>query len=118
MNMKKLLKLAGVAAVLAAVIPYAHTKDEETQEETLKALLWKLTTRPDPEAENKKKTVLDIGLLLPSRKQVEDETEDVDDLFLGDEDFDDEDGEHSDFVIDITIEPRAGDEPAPPVQPE
>ena len=63
--MKKILKFLGGAALAATVIPYAYKKNEQTEEKTVKALLWKASVRPDSELEGKKKFSLSIGFNSP-----------------------------------------------------
>ena len=46
--MKKIWKVLGVAAI-AASVPVVFRKNPETGERTVDALLWQLTTTPDPE---------------------------------------------------------------------
>lgn len=70
--MKTFLKVLGTAAVLATIIPFSHKKDEESGQETYEALLWKAVSRPDPEAENKRKLeTFSIGFRCPFGKDSE-----------------------------------------------
>ena len=62
--MKKLLALLGGTALAAAVIPYAYKKNEETDEKTIQALLWKATINADPE-EGQQKVALSVGFNNP-----------------------------------------------------
>jgi len=72
--MKTFWKVLGAAAVVASLTPYHYNKNEETGEQSLQALLWKLSSKPDPEQENKSAVELSFGLNLPTpcRNAVED----------------------------------------------
>lgn len=61
--MKKFIKFLGITAALAAVTPYRFDKDEETQELTMQALLWKAAARPNDEG--KHDVAVAIGLRHP-----------------------------------------------------
>ena len=66
--MKKGLKIAGTIAgiaALASLLPYAVRKDEENNETTVQALLWKYTNKPDHEAPGSRKVSVDIGFHNP-----------------------------------------------------
>jgi len=63
--MKKILKFLGGAALAATVIPYAYKKNQETDEKTIQALLWKASIQPDSEVEGKKKFSLTVGFNSP-----------------------------------------------------
>lgn len=66
--MKKGLKIAGTIAgiaALAALLPYSCKKDEEKDELTVKALLWKYSNQPDPELEGNRRISVDIGFQNP-----------------------------------------------------
>ena len=65
MNAKKFLKTLGIAALVAAVTPYRIEKDEEKDEITCQALLWKLTNRPHPDYEDKRETNVTIAFHPP-----------------------------------------------------
>ena len=65
MNAKKILKTLGIAALIAAVTPYRIEKDEEKDEITCQALLWKLTNYPHPDYEDKRSTSVSIGFHSP-----------------------------------------------------
>ena len=70
--MKKLLTALGAAALIAGVVPYRYTKDEETGEQKIQALFWKAVRTPV--AGEKDKTTLNIGLISPfERKEGEKE---------------------------------------------
>ena len=62
--MKKLLALLGGTALAAAVIPYAYKKNEETDEKTIQALLWKATINDNPE-DGQQKVALSVGFNNP-----------------------------------------------------
>ncbi len=62
--MKKLLALLGGTALAAAVIPYAYKKNEETDEKTIQALLWKATINDNPD-EGQQKVALSVGFNNP-----------------------------------------------------
>ena len=70
--MKKLLTALGTAALIAGVTPYRYSKNEETGEQKIQALLWRATRTPrDGE---KDKTVVNIGFISPfERKKGESE---------------------------------------------
>ena len=79
--MKKGFKIfsavAGLAA-LAALVPYSVKKDEEKDETTAYALLWKYTNKPNPEGN---RTIsIDIGFHNPAE-------EEIDDLLMGENDL-------------------------------
>lgn len=61
--MKKLYKFLGITAALAAITPYRLDKNEETQELTIQALLWKAAARPNDEG--KHDVAVAIGLRHP-----------------------------------------------------
>ena len=65
MNAKKFLKALGIAALVAAVTPYCIEKDEEKDELTVQALLWKVTNQPHPDFEDKRSTTLSFGIHTP-----------------------------------------------------
>jgi len=65
MNAKKFLKRLGIAALIAAVTPYRIEKDEEKDELTVQALLWKVTNQPHPDFEDQRSTSLSIGFHPP-----------------------------------------------------
>ena len=44
--MKKLLTALGTAALIAGVTPYRYSKNEETGEQKIQALLWKAIRTP------------------------------------------------------------------------
>lgn len=69
MNAKKLLKTLGIAAFVAAVTPYRIEKNEEKDEITCQALLWKLTNYPHPDFVDKRSTSLSIGFHPPVREE-------------------------------------------------
>ena len=66
--MKTFLKVFGTAALLAAVVPFSYKKDEETDQETLQALLWKLTRKSDPTDAGKQSVVMEFGFNNPFPK--------------------------------------------------
>ena len=68
--MKKLLALLGGTALAAAVIPYAYKKNEETDEKTIQALLWKATINDNPE-EGQQKVALSVGFNNPFQSNEE-----------------------------------------------
>ena len=74
--MKKLLSIIGAAALVAGFAPYSFEKNDETGESSVKALLWNLTTTPDPENDAKPQINLTFGLNLPSLPK-KDEEEDL-----------------------------------------
>ena len=90
--MKKLLTALGTAALIAGVTPYRYSKNEETGEQKIQALLWRATRTPrDGE---KDKTVVNIGFISP---------------------FERKKGESEIFVDGVTVEYGGGleeDEPA------
>ena len=60
---KKLWKILGVTAAVAALVPVVFRKNDETGEKTVDALLWQLKTRPNGEPGKR-----DIELnILPNR---------------------------------------------------
>ena len=61
--MKKLLTALGTAALIAGVVPYRYTKNEETGEQKIQALLWKAVRTP-VEGE-KDKTTVNFGFISP-----------------------------------------------------
>lgn len=63
--MKNAWKVLAFTAAAATLIPFVHKKDEEADQETFQALLWKVVNRPDPEAENKRKLEITIGFNNP-----------------------------------------------------
>ena len=65
--MKKLLTALGAAALVAGVVPYRYTKNEETGEEKIQALLWKAIRTP-VEGE-KDKTTVNIGFISPFERK-------------------------------------------------
>ena len=71
--MKTFLKVLGTTALLASLVPFSHKKDEEAGQDTYQALLWSLVSRPDPEAENKRKLEITLGFNCPFSKKNEDE---------------------------------------------
>ena len=113
--MKKGLKFAGVVAglaALAALVPYSINKDEEADETTAYALLWKYTNKPDPEAPGNRKISIDIGFHNPAEAE-------IDELLMGDNDLIlvDPAVEEPSCDIELTLEPKLDDEPAE-AQPE
>ena len=74
---KVLGAVAGIAAI-ASLIPYSINKDEENDETTAYALLWKFTSKPRPEGG---RTVsIDIGFHNPAEAE-------IDELLMGDNDL-------------------------------
>lgn len=69
--MKKLLALLGGTALAAAVIPYAYQKNEETDEKTIQALLWKATIAAAGE-DGQQKLSLSVGFNSPFQPQKND----------------------------------------------
>ena len=65
--MKKLLTALGTAALIAGVTPYRYTKDEETGEQKIQALLWKAVRMPN--GEEKDRTTVNIGFISPFEKE-------------------------------------------------
>lgn len=61
--MKKFVKILGTVAALAALTPYRVEKNEETQELTVQALVWKAAARPNNEG--KHDVAVAIGLRHP-----------------------------------------------------
>ena len=66
--MKALLKVLGAAALVAGLTPYSVKKNEESSETTYQALLWKMTSRPNPEEETKKDYTLTLSFNPPEFK--------------------------------------------------
>ena len=66
--MKTLLKVLGAAALVAGLAPYSVKKNEESNETTYQALLWKMTTRPNAEEETKKDYELTFAFNPPEIK--------------------------------------------------
>jgi len=62
--MKKLLKILGIAAVVASLLPYRIERNQNTGERLLEALLWQVRTRPDHETG---KTRISAVSILPNR---------------------------------------------------
>lgn len=60
-NLKLFGALAGAAAV-AALLPYSVKDDPQQGTTTISALLWKYTSRPDPEDPSRKQIDIDLGL--------------------------------------------------------
>ena len=82
--MKKGLKIAGTVAgiaALASLLPYAIKRDQENDETTVQALLWKYTNKPDHETPGKRTHILTPGFHNPFQA-------DNDDLLM-DDDYDD-----------------------------
>ena len=80
--MKKGWKIAGTIAgiaALAALLPYSCQKDEENDELTVKALLWKYTSQPDLNNVGERKIALDIGFQNPFTVENDDLLMDEDD---------------------------------------
>jgi len=71
--MKTFLKVLGTTALLASLVPFSHKKDEENDQDTYQALLWKVVNRPDPEKENGRKLDISIGFNNPFSKGEDDE---------------------------------------------
>ncbi len=71
--MKTFLKVLGTTALLASLVPFSHKKDEENDQDTYRALLWKIVNRPDPEKENGRKLEISIGFNNPFSKGEDDE---------------------------------------------
>lgn len=69
--MKTFLKVLGTTALLASLVPFSHSKDEETDQETYQALLWKAVNRPDPEDAGKRKLDISFGFNNPLAKDEE-----------------------------------------------
>lgn len=65
--MKKLLTALGTAALIAGVTPYRYSKNEETGEQKIQALLWKAIRTPQ-EGE-KDKTTVNIGFISPFERK-------------------------------------------------
>ena len=65
--MTRLLKMLGTAALIAGVVPYRYTKDEETGEQKIQALLWKAVRVPN--GEEKDRTTVNIGFISPFEKE-------------------------------------------------
>ena len=63
--MKKIWKILGAAALVAGLTPYRVEYDIETDEKTFQALLWKLTTRPSADLDDKRQITLDVGFHKP-----------------------------------------------------
>ena len=79
--MKKGWKIAGAiagVAALAALAPYFINKDPESDETTVKALLWKYTNKPDHENPGSRKLSIDIGFHNPFCQECDDLLMDVD----------------------------------------
>ena len=72
--MKKLLGILGAAALVAGFAPYSFDKNDETGESSVKALLWKLTTGPDPET-GKPTLSINVGPTLPVLRKKNEEEE-------------------------------------------
>ena len=72
--MKKLLGIIGAAALVAGFAPYSFDKNDETGESSVKALLWKLTTGPDPET-GKPTLSINVGPTLPVLRKKNEEEE-------------------------------------------
>lgn len=66
-NLKLFGALAGAAAA-AALLPYFVNRDPESGT-TISALLWKYTSRPDPEDPSRKQIDIDLGLRNPFKEQ-------------------------------------------------
>lgn len=69
--MKKLLALLGGTALAAAVIPYAYQKNEETDEKTIQALLWKATIAAG-DKDGQQRVSLSVGFNSPFQPQKND----------------------------------------------
>lgn len=65
--MTRLLKMLGAAALIAGVVPYRYTKDEETGEQKIQALLWKAVRVPN--GGEKDRTTVNIGFISPFEKE-------------------------------------------------
>lgn len=65
--MTRLLKMLGTAALIAGVVPYRYTKNEETGEQKIQALLWKAVRVPN--GEEKDRTTVNIGFISPFEKE-------------------------------------------------
>ena len=73
--MKKFLAFLGGTALAATVIPYAYKKNEETEEKTIQALLWKASILPVDEEEGKQKIAFSVGFNNPFQSEYNEETE-------------------------------------------
>ena len=60
--MKKVLKILGITAAVAALTPYRIHKDKETGEKKVEALLWRATTGTNDE----EKMTLDVSVGIQS----------------------------------------------------
>ena len=63
--MKKIWKILGAAALVAGLVPYKAEHDIETDEKTYQALLWKVTTRPSAELDDKRQVTVNLGFHKP-----------------------------------------------------
>ena len=98
--MKKIWKVLGITAAVAAVAPVVFRKNEETGEKTVDALLWQLKTRPNEETGRK-----DIELnILPNRLRCRICTE------VPDEELVVDGVEEPACDIELTLEPKLDDE--------
>ena len=68
--MKKVWKILGIVAV-AASVPVVFRKNPETGERTVDALLWQLTTTPDPETGKHSVSLSIFPNRFPRKKAVE-----------------------------------------------
>ena len=101
--MKKGFKIAGAllgVAAVAATVPYAVTKDSETGEKTIEALLWRLNMRPNTET-GKKDITIDI---FPNRLPCKPSTD------IPEEELICEDAVQTDCDIELTLDPKLDDE--------
>ena len=57
--MKKVLKILGITAAVAALTPYRIHKDKETGEKKVEALLWRATAAPK---DGEEKMTLDVSV--------------------------------------------------------
>ena len=104
--MKKGWKILGAvagAAAIASLIPYAINKDEENDETTVYALLWKYTNKP--RSEGGRTVSIDIGFHNPAEAE-------IDELLMGDNDLilvDTPTVEVSPCDIELTLTPNLDD---------
>ena len=99
--------VAGIAALTAALVPYSINRDEENDETTAYALLWKFTKKPD--SEGRRTISIDIGFHNPAEAEIDELLMGENDLILVEEPKCD---------IELTLEPKLDDEPKAPAQPE
>lgn len=63
--MKKFWKVLGITALVASLAPYRVEHNTDTDEKSVQALLWKVSSRPSENGDGRRRVSLDVGFLKP-----------------------------------------------------